>query len=61
MNVSPLSSVTSAYSMPDAGKAPAAASSPTTTASHPSDTVTLSAGAQKAAASGDVDHDGDSH
>ncbi len=61
MNVSPLSSVTSAHTLPETGKAPAAASNATPTSSHPTDTVTLSGGAQKAAAGGDVDHDGDSH
>jgi hypothetical protein len=49
-----------AHNLPEAQKAPVNAS-PTSSTPLPTDTVTLSSGAGKAPAGGDVDHDGDSH
>lgn len=61
MSVSAITS-TSAAAIPDYEKATQApTSAQSTSGAVPTDTVTLSSAAHKAAPAGDVDHDGDSH
>ncbi len=61
MSISAIAS-TSTAPIPDYEKAtPAPISTQSTKVAEPTDTVTFSASAHKAAPTGDVDHDGDSH
>ena len=62
MSLSAISSIAVTNNQPELQKAaPAAVLSPQAQAPSPTDTVSLSPAAQKAAGGGDVDHDGDSH
>jgi len=58
--ISPISSV-SVVPQAESQPKPVASPAPATSAVLPNDTVHISAQGQAAAASGDVDHDGDSH
>jgi hypothetical protein len=61
MSVSAISSAVSAAIQPELHKAAPASVASQPAASSPTDTVSLSAAAQKASQAGDVDRDGDSH
>ena len=62
MSLSPISSIAVTQNQPELQKpTPAAVAPQQAPASLPTDTVSISPAAQKAASSGDVDRDGDSH
>ena len=62
MSLSITSSIAPSTSLPESqGATPTPVRPQSSSASSPTDTVTLSPAAQKASQAGDVDHDGDSH